>query len=229
MHYQMNMATLSRVSQPVKRRYNSAGRRVAAARRRAAILEAATRLFLTTGYPATTMAAIAAEAGVTAETVYTVVGTKAELFRLLTETAISGTGEPVPVLERDYIAALRAESSGRGKLRIYAAAMTDIQQRMAPLYRMVQQAAAVEPALAEIWQDLLNRRARNMPLLTEHLESAGLLRGGLTRQEAADTVWAVNSTEVYQLMTETRGWSPGRYQQWLASTLIRLLLPDESE
>jgi AcrR family transcriptional regulator len=217
------------VSQPVKRRYDSSGRRAAAARRRAAIVEAATRLFLTAGYPATTMAAIAAEAGVTTETVYTVVGTKPELFRLLTETAISGTDEPVPVLQRDYIAALRAEPTGRGKLEIYAAAMTRIQQRMAPLYRMVQQAAAVEPALGEVWQQLLDRRARNMPLLIEHLEDAGVLRGGLARRQAADTVWAVNSTEVYQLMTETRGWTAEQYQRWLASTLIRLLLADDGQ
>ena len=53
-----------------------------------------------------------------------------------------------------------------------------------------------------------------------------MLRGGLSRQEAAGTVWAVNSTEVYHLMTETRGWTGPQYERWLASTLIRLLLPD---
>jgi AcrR family transcriptional regulator len=216
------------VTQPVKRRYNAAGRRAAAARRRTAILQAATQLFLAKGYPGTTMAAIAQAAGVAAETVYAVVGTKPELFRLLTETAISGTDEPVPVLQRDYVAALQAEPSGRGKLEIYAAAITAIQQRMAPLYRAVQQAAAAEPALAEVWQQLLDRRARNMPLLIEDLESTGTLRPGLSRQDAADTVWAVNSTEVYQLMTGTRGWSPQRYQQWLTSTLCTLLLADSS-
>jgi AcrR family transcriptional regulator len=210
------------VSQPVKRRYNASGRRAAAARRRTRIIEAATQLFLTRGYPATTMAAVADAAGVTAETVYALVGTKPELFRLLTETAISGTSEPVPVLQRDYIAALRAEPSGRRKLEIYAAAMTRIQERMSPLYRMVQQAAA------DVWQQLLDRRARNMPLLIEHLESAGVMRSGMTHREAADTVWAVNSTEVYQLMTGTRGWSTAHYQRWLAGTLIRLLLADDS-
>ena len=216
------------MTQPVKRRYDTAGRRAAAARRRAAIIEAATQLFLSLGYQATTMAAVAREAGVSAETVYTVIGTKAELFRLLTEAAISGTDEPVPVLQRDYILALRAEPSGRGKLEIYAAAITRIQQRMAPLYRAVQQAAAAEPELAGVWQQLLDRRAANMPMLIEHLQSAGALRPGLSRQDAADTVWAVNSTEVYQLMTETRGWSPQRYQQWLTQTLGRLLLPDNA-
>jgi hypothetical protein len=77
-----------------------------------------------------------------------------------------------------------------------------------------------------VWQQLLDRRARNMPLLIEELEHAGALRAGISRQEAADTVWAVNSTEVYQLMIETRGWNPQRYQQWLTQALCRLLLPD---
>jgi len=217
------------VSPPVKRRYDATGRRAAAARRRAAIIEAATRLFLARGYPATTMAAIARAAGVTTETVYAAVGTKPELFRLLTETAISGTDQPVPVLERDYIQALRAEPSGRGKLETYAAAITEIQQRMAPLYRAAQQAAAAEPALAEVWQQLQDRRARNMPLLIEHLETAGPLRAGISHHEAADTVWAVNSTEVYQLMTETRGWTPQHYQQWLTRTLCTLLLADPDQ
>jgi hypothetical protein len=85
-------------------------------------------------------------------------------------------------------------------------------------------AAAVEPALNQVWQQLLDRRARNMPLLIEHLAAAGVLRAGLTPPEAADTVWAVNSTEVYHLMTETRGWTAPQYERWLADTLIRLLL-----
>lgn len=215
------------MTQPVKRSYDSAGRRAAAARRRTAIIEAGTRLFLSDGYPATTMTAIARAAGVSTETVYTVVGTKPELFRLLTETAISGTSQAVPVLQRDYIQALRAEPTGRGKLEIYAAAITAIQQRMAPLYRMVEQAAAAEPALAQVWQQLLDRRARNMPLLIKDLESVGALRAGLTRRQAADTVWAINSTEVYQLMTQTRGWTPARYRRWLTDTLSRLLLPGD--
>lgn len=33
------------------------------------------------------------------------------LFRLLVETAISGTDAPVPALERDYVRAIRAELS----------------------------------------------------------------------------------------------------------------------
>jgi hypothetical protein len=63
-----------------------------------------------------------------------------------------------------------------------------------------------------------------MPLLIDHLAGTGRLRPELPRDEAADTVWAVNSTEVYAMLTQVRGWTDGRYERWLASTLRRLLL-----
>jgi DNA-binding transcriptional regulator YbjK len=53
-----------------KRRYDSTGRQAQARRSREAILDAARRQFLDAGYAATTIAAIAAEAGVSVETIY---------------------------------------------------------------------------------------------------------------------------------------------------------------
>jgi len=55
------------------------------------------------------MAAIAAAAGVSHETVYATVGPRAVLFRHLVELALSGTEEPVPALEREMVAQVRAE------------------------------------------------------------------------------------------------------------------------
>ena len=87
----------------VKARPYHAPRRQAQARRtRRAILDAAaSQLFVERGYAATTMSAVAEAAGVALDTVYAAVGPKPVLFRLLVETAISGTEEPVPALERD--------------------------------------------------------------------------------------------------------------------------------
>ena len=90
----MNTDTLRHVDPRVKstsRPYNVARRRAAAQRTRRAILDAATRLFIERGYAATTVADIAVAAGVALDTIYAVVGRKPTLFRLLVETAISGT------------------------------------------------------------------------------------------------------------------------------------------
>jgi len=211
--------------QPVKRRrYDATRRQQAAAERRQKVLEVAVELFAQRGYTQTTMADIAVEAGVALDTIYATIGTKPELFRLLLETAISGTGEVVPVLDRDYVARMRAELDPAGKLAIYAAALTEIHARLAPLYRALQAAAPESPELATIWQNLLARRARNMPLLIAELERTNALRPELTTQNAVDTVWAINSTEVYVLLRNQRGWTEAQYESWLGQTLARLLL-----
>src|SRR5579862_4177793 len=193
------------MSGPVKRRpYDNSGRRLAAAQRRQRILDAAGEQFASRGYAATTMADVAAAAGVALDTIYDTIGTKPQLFRLLIETAISGTDEPVDLLDRGYVAELRAEPDPAAKLRIYAAALTRIHARLAPLSLAARSTAGEDAELAEAWEAMHARRARNMPLLIEHLESTGALRADITTGEAADTVWAINSTEVYVLLRDQR-------------------------
>ncbi len=211
--------------QPVKtRRYHSPRRRAAAQRTRRAILDAAARLFVERGYPATTMAAIAEAAGVALDTVYAAVGPKPVLFRLLVETAISGADEPVPALERDYVREIRAEAHPGRKLELYARAVRRIQGRLAPLFRVLQSAAPAHPELAALWAEIGERRARNMRLLAEELAQAGALREGISIDEAADVIWATNSSEFYTLLVHQRDWDADRFEHWLATTWTRLLL-----
>src|ERR1700730_15620216 len=108
---------------PAPRTYNGARRREAAQRTRRAILDAATRLFTERGSSPTTRTDIAAPAGVALDTIYAVVGRKPSLFRLLIETAISGTDEPIPAEERQYVSDIRAAPAAFGKFQRYARAM----------------------------------------------------------------------------------------------------------
>ncbi len=217
------------MNEPVQRRaYDSSRRQAAALERRFAVLEAARELFSEKGYSATTMAEIAEAAGVNIDTLYAGLGTKAELFALLIETALSGTAEAIPVAQRNYIAVIRAEPDPRRKLDIYASVVTQIWGRMAPLLHVLQTGAANDPALSQIWDDFLNRRADNLYLLVDELEPHGHLRASLSADDAADTAWAVSSTEVYVLLTRVRGWEQERYQDWLAESFKRLLLNDEA-
>jgi AcrR family transcriptional regulator len=207
---------------PVKRRYDATGRRQAAARTRAAILEAARELFAERGYAATPMTAIADRARVALDTVYASVGRKPELARLLIETAISGTGAAVPAEERDYVLAIQAAADAETKITIYAAAIGRIAARLAPLVAMVQQAAPAEPQLAALWREIAERRAANMRRFVAELATVATLRVDL--DEAADIVWATNAPELYQLLVGQRGWSPDRYEHFLADAWHRLLL-----
>ena len=77
------------------RPYNSIRRREQAERTRREVVAVATRRFLDDGYAATTIAAVAADAGVSVETIYKIFGGKPGLVRAIRERALEGTG-PVP-------------------------------------------------------------------------------------------------------------------------------------
>jgi AcrR family transcriptional regulator len=206
------------------RRYDSSRRRAGAQETRSTILQAARELFYTKGYAATTVTAIAGRAGVAPDTVYAAVGTKPVLFELLIESALSGRDEQVPGSQRDYAEQMRAAADARSKLVIYAAAVTAIQQRLAPLFVALRSAASSSIELDKLWRRISERRAHNMRALADDLAASGQLRPELTRDEIADIIWTMNSAEYYSMLVAERGWSPQRFEEWLQDAWSRLLL-----
>jgi AcrR family transcriptional regulator len=207
-----------------KRKYDSTVRAQSAAATRHAIVDSARRLFLEKGYAATTMPDIAKAAGTALDTVYATVGKKPALFRLLIETAISGADRAVPAEQRGYVRAIRAEPDAARKIHLYADAMRVIQPRLAPLVRVLQGAAPLDPELNDLWQSIAQRRIDNMRLLVEDLATTGRLRSGLSESKAADLVWSMNSPEFYSLLVEQRHWPVQEYAEWLRDAWIQLLL-----
>ena len=212
------------MAKDVKRAYHSTFRSKSAKATRESIIKSARAIFLEKGYAATTMSAIALAAGTALDTVYATVGKKPALFRLLIETAISGTNTAVPVAERAYVRAIRAEADAAVKLRLYAAALGRIQPRLAPLLRVLQGAASLDRELRTLWQTISQRRADNMRLLARNLAATGRLRSGLYQSKVADIIWSMNSPEFCQLLVEQRGWSIKEYERWLGDAWIQLLL-----
>jgi len=207
-----------------RRTYDATRRRVRSAETRQRVLDAGRTLFLDRGYRATTIAAIAAQAEVNSDTVYELVGRKPLILRVLIEQAISGSDRAVVADERDYVKAMRATGDPVEKLTIYAQAVRRIQARMAPLHLALRDASSTEPEAEEVWRDISERRAANMRRLVQDLKSTGKLRRDLSVNDAADVVWAMNSAELYVMLTVDRGWSPQRYERWLADSWCRLLL-----
>jgi AcrR family transcriptional regulator len=211
----------------VKRRpYDGANRQARSLATRRRVLAAAREVMVEHGYVGTTVAAIAERADVNNDTVYTLVGRKPVILRELIEQAISGTDEAVVAEERDYVRAMLAEPDPKKKLVLYAKAIRLIQGRLAPLFMALRDAANTEPEAHAVWQEISDRRAANMRKFALDLRRAGGLREGTGIAEAADVLWATNSSELYVMLTDERGWSPARYERWLAATWQRLLLPD---
>ena len=206
----------------VKRRpYRSERRREQAEETRAKVLDAAGALFEERGYEGASIAAIAAAAGVAQETIYARFGSKRALLGELVARAVRGA-DPRPVPEQAGPRSLASASGQREQLRLFAADIAERLDRAAPLVALVG-AARAEPELVELLERLHGERLRNLRVVVESLLSDGPLR--LPEKEALETVWALTSPELHQLLVRVRGWSRSRYRAWLADSLAALLLP----
>jgi AcrR family transcriptional regulator len=213
------------VVEPVKkRRYEAAGRQAASAATRQRIVDTARELILQRGYRAATIGAIAAGAEVNVDTIYQLVGRKPLLLRELIEQAISGQDHAVTAEDRTHVIAIRAEPDPARKLEMYARAIRHTHVRLAPLLLALRDASTTEPEAEEVWREISERRAANMAKLIGDIKETGRLRPGLSIRDGADTVWVMNSPELFIMLTEERGWSLDHYERWLADSLIRLLL-----
>lgn len=215
------------MNDPVKRsrRYSSPVRRERAAKTRSAVLIAARDAFVRGGYEPTTVAAIAAAAGVSVDTVYASVGRKPDVLLAVIDMALATGDEPLEAEQRAYVREIRALPTGREKLTRYARALAEVMPTAAPLMEALRRAGATDDGCARAWARLSDRRAGNMRLLAAELRSTGDLRPGRSDDEAADVIWSTGGPE-YFLLLSSRGWSPARYAALLQRMWCALLLAD---
>jgi AcrR family transcriptional regulator len=207
-----------------RRSYDSSGRQAQAQQNRARVLEAARVRFQRHGYAATTIPAVAQDAGVSVETVYKAFANKAGLLKAVFDVAIVGDDEPVPMLERDAVKANQAEPDPRKKLRMYGEFYVIGAERAVPVQLLARDAAAIDPSAATVWEQMLDERLAGMTHFARHLSDAGHLRDGITVDEARDVLWTFNSAELWELLVIKRGWAPGRFGRWVGDMLIAALL-----
>lgn len=210
---------------PAKRHYHSARRQAQARETRQQIVAAAGRLFTAHGYTGTTMDAIAREAGVAVETVYAVFGNKRAVLARLTEVAVVGEDAPLSLAERPEAREIQREQDQRRQIHLFAHETSALMERSGPVVAILRSAAAAEPEIAALLQELLDKRLDAMRQFVRWVARNGLLRAQMPVDEAADLVWTLASPEVHQLLTGDRSWTEERYERWLEDTLIALLLP----
>ncbi|HSD77317.1 MAG TPA: helix-turn-helix domain-containing protein [Solirubrobacteraceae bacterium] len=205
------------------RRYRSERRREQAEQTRRRIIGAAAKLFEERGYEGASIAAIAEEAGVSQETVYARFRNKRTLLGELVRGAVRGD-DPAPVPQQAGPRAIAAATDQREQLRLFAADIVLRLERAAPVVAIVAGASRSEPELAELLARLHADRLRNLRVLVHAVAGNGPLRLG--EDAAVETVWALTSPELHQLLSRVRGWTRRRYRDWLADSLAQLLLPE---
>jgi AcrR family transcriptional regulator len=200
------------------KRTGSTYRQEQAAATRERIASAARKLFGERGYGATTLAAIAAEAGVAEPTVYAVFGSKKGLLLALRQQMQAEVELP------KLTAKANAAPDARRKLEGWARLLRRQMERSYDVIVAHREAARVDSAAAEEHRVVLDSRAGVMHELVRDL--APDLRSDLNVQTATDILWAFSNEEIYRELVQERGWSPDRYEAWMARTLKQQLLAD---
>jgi AcrR family transcriptional regulator len=212
------------MSKANKRPYRSHRRQEAAQLTHRKILEAARHLFATQGYAATTLSAIAAEAGVVVPTITGRFGTKLALLEAVVKWDVRGDELPIPLSERSWWQEILKEPDPKQRLTLYAKNARQIHQRTTDIFVMVRSAAEVEPAMAELRRELGESHYQDDSKLVESLAIEGALAPGVTKKQATDLLWGLGSADLYRIFVVDCGWLPEQYEQWLAMAWIHNIL-----
>lgn len=217
------------MAEPVKakRRYDSSRRRAQAAATRVDILDAAQRLFETRGYAATTMEAIAGEAGVALKTVYVAFETKCGLLHALWNHLLRAGQDEVPVAEQDWYRAVVDEPEPERKLELAARSSRVVKERIGGVLEVIRSAAAADADSGALWDRIQSEFHANQRVIVESVESA--LRPGLDVDSATDILWTLNHPNVWQLLVDERGWTPEQWERWFADAARAQLLQERKD
>lgn len=193
-------------------------------RARRAVVDAARRLFLARGYGATTVDAISEEAEVPPATVYRLFASKLGILKALIDVSIVGDDEAVAMADRPSVRSLLADPHPPNQLAGFVRVAAQINERTAPIYRILVSAAASDPDAAALLHELTLQRQEGQGRVSRSLARANALAPGLRQRDAADIIHALVSPEVYRLLVVDRRWPVERYRSWLTRTLIDQLL-----
>ena len=212
------------MSDAVKRDYRSELRAAQAQETRRSIVSAATRLFVEDGYGSTTINAVAEAAGVSRKTVFNAVGGKLDLLKLALDWSVAGDDEAVALSDRAAIRKLMDQPDARGVLTGLVALVVAISARVAHLYEALEASASMDPAARDLVAESQRRRLDDAHKVVRHLRDLDALTTHITEQEAVDVVWLAMDPAIFDRLVRLRGWTPGRFEEWLADTLCRQLL-----
>jgi AcrR family transcriptional regulator len=208
-----------------KRLYSSDLRDEQARQTRWRIVAAASKLFVDRGFAATTVDAIAAEAGVSRKTVFTAVGGKVALLKLAYDYAMSQDDEPLTMRERPGLLEVQAEPDDYRAMELYATFVTEVSARISGLYLALRGAAEVDEearALYETWEQ--ERRRAMLVGPVPRLVASRTLRQGVTADEAADLLAFLVAPSTYHSFVVVRGWTPARFRDWFLDTILQTVM-----
>ncbi|MEV0358749.1 TetR family transcriptional regulator [Nocardia sp. NPDC050697] len=182
------------------------------------IIEAATTRFLADGYAGTTLAAVAAAAGVGERTVYVRFGNKAELLKRVVDVAVVGDTADRPLAARGWYRRVREAPTLAERVAAYADGAAAMMRRLGPAVAVAQQAEHIEPLIADAAAaGRAGSRAEVAEIWTA-MHADGLLHPDADLDWIITTVTTLTAADTYVLMTKMLGITPESYRDWVYDT-----------
>lgn len=206
-----------------QRQYSSPLRRRQAAETRAAVLAAARELFLEQGYGATTVDQVAARAGVSKPTVFTAVGNKQSLLKVVRDVAMAGDDAPVPVAVRPASVEIETEPDLDRAVDLITAHLAGVSRRYAGIDNVLRGAAeSGEPELRELWFTSEQQRLAGARQWVAALAGKAAFAPCVDEDTAVDTMWLLMAADHYHRLVMGRGWDEDRYRAWVGRQIRAL-------
>ncbi|MCD2168613.1 MULTISPECIES: TetR/AcrR family transcriptional regulator [Microbacterium] len=202
------------------RSYQSPKRQADAAATRANIIETAARLFVRDGYVATSIKAIAAEAGVSIPTVH-LNGPKHALLIAAFERTFAGDEGRHPLTERPELVAIMSEPDTDTAIALYVDFLIEANKRSAAIVRAMLAAADGDPEVRAAYLDLEMRRHRDMTIAAGWFLQRDRIRIDQLAL-AADVLGLITGPDPWTHFIVARGWDVAAYRSWLTAQLTRL-------
>ncbi len=186
------------------------------------ILTAARALFVEHGYAQTTVAQIAKEAGVALQTVYSSVGSKAEVLVALLEASRSDAGVPT----RDQAAAEATDP--RDILRTGNGTMRMVMEGSGDVIRLMIDNAAADPDVGAAWQRTQQYIRFGVEAGVGRLAELDALAPGLSPDRAADIITAVFSPRAYLALVDL-GWTHDEIEAAFQDMVVATVLDPDAQ
>ncbi|MGW4244031.1 TetR/AcrR family transcriptional regulator [Nocardia sp. NPDC004722] len=186
------------------------------------ILDAATRLFITDGYAATSLAAVADAAEVGSRTVYLRFGSKAELLKRAIDVAIVGDTQDIDLAHRDWHLRAATAPTLHERIAVYASGASALMQRAAPLIAAAAAAEASEPLIAEAGAAGRAATQQHIADIWRKMHADGLLHPEADLDWIITVVGPLGQADTYNLLTRTLDFDAAAYEHWLHGTWLRL-------
>ena len=169
---------------------------------------------------------MAERAGVTAQTIYNVVGSKQQLLKAAYDVTLAGDDEPMSLAERpEVVQRCTRCSTPRSSCTRTPPSVEGWLERVGPLMLQIAAgAAAGESDLVEHQRVTDAERLVGTGMVVRRVTELGALRPGLSADVARDRIWTLNSVQVWDLLTRSRGWSGEAYEQWIGDAMCAAIL-----